>query len=191
MIGVLLAGGAGRRLEREGRGKAAVELAGRPLASYPLDALLAVCERVAVVCKPSTELPELDAAIERWDEPPEPRHPLVGMIHALERAAAPVLLCGADMPFVTADACRTVLMRAGGSGGARAVVASAGGTTQPVLGVYSPTALESLRSEPLDASLIDAVERLGPLRVALPPRLLAGVNTPGELTEAEEALRRA
>lgn len=191
MIGVLLAGGAGRRLERGGRGKAAVALAGRPLAAYPLDSLIAVSERVAVVCKPSTELPELDPVVERWDEPAEPRHPLVGMIHALERAGAPVLVCGADMPFVTADACRTLLMRAGGSGGAHAVVASAGGTTQPVFGVYSTTALESLRSEPPDVPLVEAVERLGPLRVALPPRLLSGVNTIEELAEAEQALSRA
>ena len=59
MIGVVLAGGWGTRL---GRGsKAAAIVAGRPLASYPVAALGAVCGRVAVVCKPDTELPELGA----------------------------------------------------------------------------------------------------------------------------------
>src|SRR5437764_7340068 len=101
-MGAVLAGGAGRRLGAES--KAAAELAGRPLASYPAAALGTVCERVAVVCKPSTELPELDG-VKRWDEPEEPRHPIAGIVHALERAAGPVLVCACDMPFVTADAC--------------------------------------------------------------------------------------
>ncbi|HYP47322.1 MAG TPA: NTP transferase domain-containing protein, partial [Thermoleophilaceae bacterium] len=57
VIGAVLAGGAGTRL---GRGsKAAVPLAGRPLASYPADALAAVCERVVIVCKRAGELPPL------------------------------------------------------------------------------------------------------------------------------------
>ena len=60
MIGAVLAGGAGSRL---GAGsKAAVMVGERPLVSYPLAALASVCERVAVVCKPDTELPELGEA---------------------------------------------------------------------------------------------------------------------------------
>ena len=90
MIGAVLAGGEGRRL---GSGsKAAAQLAGRPLVEYPLEALADVCERVAVVCKRGTCLPEL-TGVERWDEPDEPRHPLTGIVHALETAAAPVLIC--------------------------------------------------------------------------------------------------
>ena len=185
MIGAVLAGGAGRRL---GRGsKAAAPVAGRPLVAYPLEALGAVCERVAVVCKPDTELPDLDGA-ERWDEPPEPRHPLTGIVHALERAGGPVLVCAADMPFVTADACRTLLGAAGGSDGAAAAVATAGGVLQPVLGLYSPAALEPLRGAPEDAPLSETVERLAPVRVALPPALVRSVNTPEDLAEAESAL---
>ena len=116
-------------------------LAGRPLASYPLAALAVVCERVAVVCKPDTVLPELEA--ERWDEPAEPRHPLTGIVHALETAGSPVLVCAADMPFVTADACRTVLAAAGA---APAVVAVADGLLQPAFGMYAPAALAVLRA---------------------------------------------
>ena len=88
-----------------------------------------------MVCKRGTELPELDGA-ERWDEPDEPRHPLTGIVHALERADGPVLVCAADMPFVTADACRTLLEGAGGA--SPAVVAVAKGVLQPVLGLYAP-----------------------------------------------------
>jgi len=185
VIGAVLAGGLGRRMG--GEGKAALLLAGRPLVSYPLEAIGQVCERTAVVCKRDTDLPELDGA-ERWEEPDAPRHPLAGIVHALERAEGPVLVCGADMPYVTADAFRTLLMGAGASGGARAVVATAAGRTQPVLAVYAPAALPDLRSASEDAPLTETVAALRPTKVALPPRMLTGVNTPEELAEAEATL---
>ena len=184
MIGAVLAGGAGRSL---GHGsKAAAPLAGRPLVAYPIDALAAVCDRVAVVCEPDTELPALDA--ERWDEPPAPRHPLTGIVHALERAGGPVLVCAADMPFVTADACRTLMAAAGGSDGAPAAVAVAGGVLQPVLGVYAPAALGRFREAGEGSPLSQTVEALEPVRVAFPPGLVRSVNTPKELAEAEAQL---
>jgi molybdopterin-guanine dinucleotide biosynthesis protein A len=183
VIGALLAGGSGSRM---GTGsKPAVVLAGRHLIAYPADALGEVCERVAVVCKRDTELPELPG-VERWEEPDEPRHPLTGILHALERAQAPVLVCAADMPFVTADACRSLVQAAGT---APAVVATAESVLQPTLGLYAPAALELLREAPADAPLTRTVEALEPVRVALPPGLVASVNTPDELAEAEELLR--
>ena len=157
----------------------------RPLASYAVAALASVCERVAVVCKPDTELPELPGT-ERWDEPAEPRHPVAGIVHALERAEAPVLVCAADMPFVTGDACRTLLAAAGGGG--PAVVAVSEGVLQPVLGLYAPAALDALRSAPEDAALTATVEALDPVRVALPPAIVRSVNTPEDLAEAKNAL---
>jgi molybdopterin-guanine dinucleotide biosynthesis protein A len=182
VIGALLAGGSGRRLGAPS--KPAVALAGRPLAAYPAEALRAVCERVAVVCKADTQLPELDG-VERWDEPDEPRHPLTGIVHALASAGSPVLVCAADMPFVTADACRTLLAAAGA---APAVVAVADGVLQPTLGLYAPAALEPLRAAPADAPLTRTVEALRPARVALPGALVASVNTPEELAAAEARL---
>jgi molybdopterin-guanine dinucleotide biosynthesis protein A len=182
VIGVVLAGGGGTRL---GRGsKAAALLAGRPLASYPVAALAGSCERIAVVCKRATSLPDLPGT-ERWDEPDEPRHPLTGILHALETAGAPVLVCAADMPFVTADACRTLM---GAAGASPAVVATAAGVTQPTFGLYAPAALETLRLAAPDAPLTATVERLDPARVALPPALLFSVNTPEDLVEAEALL---
>lgn len=185
MIGAILAGGAGRRLGG-GRAKAAAELAGRPLVAYPLAALGAVCEPVAVVCKASTALPDTDGAL-RWDEPDEPQHPLTGIVHALERAGGPVLVCAADMPFVTADACRSLLTAAGG-GGSAAAVAVAGGVLQPVFGVYAPAALDVLGAAEPGAPLTVTVEALDPARVALPPAIVRSVNTPEELAEAEAEL---
>jgi molybdenum cofactor guanylyltransferase len=186
VIGAVLAGGSGTRL---GRGsKAAALLAGRPLVAYPVDALAQACERVAIVCKTDTVLPELPE-VERWDEPDSPRHPLTGIVHALETAQAPVLVCAADMPFVTADACRTLL---GAAESSPVVAATASGVLQPTFALYAPAALDRLRAAPGDAPLTRTVEALDPTRVALPPGLVRSVNTPEELAEAEaEALLRA
>ena len=182
VIGAVLAGGAGSRL---GGAKPTALLAGQPLVSYPLAALGEICERVAVVCKPATELPALDG-VERWDEPETPRHPLTGIVHALETAHGPVLVCAADMPFVTSEACRTLLEA---TGGALAVVATAGGVLQPLLGLYAPMALEALRAAPADAPLTATVESLHPARVALPPALVHSINTPEQLAKADRQLR--
>jgi molybdopterin-guanine dinucleotide biosynthesis protein A len=89
------------------------------------------------------------------------------------------------MPFVTAEACGTLLQAAGAR---PAVVATAEGVLQPVLGLYAPSALERLRAAPPDAPLTATVESLRPLRVALPPGLVRSVNTPEELAEAEALL---
>lgn len=185
MIGAVLAGGSGSRI---GGAKATRMLADRPLASYPAEALSAVCDRVAIVAKSDSELPELDS-VERWDEPAEPRHPLTGLIHALETAGQAVLVCAADMPFVTPDALATLLASAR-AGSAAAAVAVGAGRTEPVLGVYAPSALAALREASPDAPLTDTVDALDPVRVALPPALLRSVNTPAELDAAEAELSK-
>jgi molybdopterin-guanine dinucleotide biosynthesis protein A len=178
VIGVLLAG------EVNGGLGPSRELGGRPLASYPVEALAGVCDRVAVVCKRSTELPELPGT-ERWEEPDEPHHAAAGIVHALETAGGPVLVCAADMPFVTADACRTLLTATGTT---PAVVATGSGVLEPALGLYAPAALDVLRDAPEDAPLASTVEALNPARVALPPALLRSVDTLDELAEAEAEL---
>lgn len=182
MIGVVLAGGRGRRM---GAGKAALAIAGRPLISYPVDALQPVCERVVVVCKRDTELPPLDGA-ERWDEPDEPRHPLAGIVFALERAGGPVLVCAADMPLVTRDACTQV--GAALRPGASAAVAVAAGRLQPLLAAYAPEAGEHLRAAGPDEPLTATVERLAPVLVDVAPEAVFNVNTPADAAEAERRL---
>ena len=175
MNGAILAGGAGTRLG--GLSKAMVELDGRPLAAHVAGALREVCDPVAVVCKADTALPELPG-VQRWDEPPEPRHPLTGIVHALERAGGPVLVCAVDMPWVTADACRSLLDAAPGG---VAAVAAAEGELCPVFGVYAPDALASLRKARADAPLRETVAKLDPVRVAPPPPLLRSVNEQRDL----------
>src|SRR5271169_6084302 len=97
-IGVVLAGGRGIRM---GCSKSAVALRGRPLISYPLQALRAALGDVAVIGKPDLELPSLPGVMV-WIEPEEPRHPLIGIVEAIALAGGrPVLVCAVDLPFVT------------------------------------------------------------------------------------------
>jgi molybdopterin-guanine dinucleotide biosynthesis protein A len=184
VIGVVLAGGRGRRM---GGAKPSALLAGRPLVAYPAEALAGVSERVAVVCKADTELPSLPG-VERWDEPDEPRHPVAGIVFALERAEQPVLVCGADMPFVTGAVLESLAesLRAE----VPAVVAVAGGRLQPVLAAYAPSSLSVLRAAAADEPLTRIVERLDPVRVEVPERAALSVDTPEDLAAAARDLER-
>ncbi|HEX8065120.1 MAG TPA: NTP transferase domain-containing protein [Thermoleophilaceae bacterium] len=179
---MVLAGGRGRRI---GGGKPARTLAGRPLAARPAEALAAVCDRVAIVCKPSTDVPALPG-VERWDEPDGHSHPAVGIAHALERAGGPVLVCAADMPFVTAASCERVAAALGPAD--EVAVAVAGGVVQPLLAAYAPSALGALRAAAPDAPLTGTVESLRPRRVEVPAAEARSVDTPEELAAAEREL---
>src|SRR4051794_8830614 len=112
-----------------GGDKAGRLLRGRPLVAYPAEALAAGCRRGVVVAKPDVTLLALDG-VERWDEPFALSHPAAGIAYTLERAGEPVLVCAADMPFVTAEALRALLAAA-------PAVAVADGRLQPLLGAYA------------------------------------------------------
>ena len=152
---------------------------------WPLQALAAVCDRLAVVCKADTALPELPAAVQRWDEPDTPRHPLTGIVHALERAGEPVLVCAADMPFVTPDTLRALQA---GRGDAVAAVGRAGGHLQPLLALYTPDALDVLRGAGEDAPLTGTVRLLAPAVVEVPERDAISIDTPEGVRRAERLL---
>src|SRR4051794_783638 len=105
-IGVVLAGGAGRRL---GGGKAVVDLDGRPLLAYPRGALRAGAGAAAVVARSATGLPQLDSAVRIWLEPDEPRHPMTGVVRALKEARGRAVLCVAvDLPLVPPGVLRRI-----------------------------------------------------------------------------------
>jgi molybdopterin-guanine dinucleotide biosynthesis protein A len=98
--------------------------------------------QVAIVAKIDTELPSV-AGVTLWIEPNEPRHPLLGVVHALELAEGrPVLVCPVDLPFVSAGLIRRIIEA--GRGPAAAVIAARDGRTQPLLGCYHPEALGPL-----------------------------------------------
>jgi molybdopterin-guanine dinucleotide biosynthesis protein A len=184
-IGVVLAGGLGRRM---GGAKAMVELAGRPLVCYPLDALVAALEEVAVLAKADTELPSLPGAT-IWVEPQVYHHPLVGISQALALAGdRPVLVCAVDLPLVTPDLVRR--LAAEDPAGAPAVIASRRGEIQPLLGCYRPSSLELLEPA-LDRPLRELIAAIKPRLLEVDdPDLLFNVNEPADLPRAGAALER-
>ncbi len=187
-IGVILAGGRGDRI---GGAKATVELHGRPLISYPLEAVGRVLDEVVVIAKGDTELPSLPG-VTVWVEPQSTQHPLVGLIHAIELAGGrPVLICPADLPFVTEQVVHSLL--AAELEGAPAVIAASGGRIQPLLGRYLPRVTELLGGREIDSGVRvqEAIAALRPrlLEVA-DPEVLFNVNTPDDLLQAAAMLDR-
>jgi molybdopterin-guanine dinucleotide biosynthesis protein A len=152
-----------------------------------MEALSQACARVAVVCKRDTALPPLGLGVERWEEPDEPRHPAAGVVHALERVDEAVLVCAADMPFVTPDLCRQMADAAEETPQAAAVVAEAAGWLQPTFAVYRPGAADVLR-ESGNSQLTRLVQSLAPSLVYVPAGAVRSVDTPEALAAAEREL---
>jgi molybdopterin-guanine dinucleotide biosynthesis protein A len=182
--GAVLAGGAGRRM---GGPKPSVELAGRPLIGWALEALAGAGLDPVVVAKRDSPLPKLDCPV--VVEPDDPVHPLAGVIAALEAVASPTVIIAADMPFVPAQ-----LLSWLASLDAPVAVAEGGGRLHPLLGRYEPAVLGGLRSA-LEGgrSMRAAALALHPLivgeaeirRFGPPERILFNVNDPNDLDRAE------
>jgi molybdopterin-guanine dinucleotide biosynthesis protein A len=184
-IGIVLAGGAGRRI---GGDKAMVELEGRPLLHYPIAVLRAVLDEVAVVAKQSTILPTLDVEVAIWLEADEPRHPLAGVIHALRCARGrPVVVVAGDMPFVTRGLV-TALARERARG-AVAVVPRAAGQLQPLCARYDPRALMAFTGCDFGAPVSDVVAALSPRIIDWPDdEPFFNVNHPEDILQAAALL---
>lgn len=186
-IGAVLAGGAGSRM---GGSKAIVQLAGRPLISYPLRAIAEAGLEPLVIAKAATELPEMDARVVR--EQPEDHHPLHGVIAALRVAdGRPVLIVACDMPLLSAELLRWL---AGLPGTA---IPRAGGILQPLLARYEATAEPALSAAVRGGlSAQAAALALGPRVIeeaelaafGAPERLLLNVNDERDLARAASLL---
>jgi molybdopterin-guanine dinucleotide biosynthesis protein A len=163
-----------------------VELAGRPLVAYPLDAAAAAGLPAVVVAKAASALPVLEVPV--IHEPEQPRHPLCGIVAALRERRSPLLAVGCDMPFLTGELL-TLLARSR----SRATVLAVGGATQPLPALYLPEHLPALELA-LDRSfsLRETLASLHPLvlgerelrRLGDPRRLLFGVNDDRDLRTA-------
>jgi molybdenum cofactor guanylyltransferase len=184
-IGVVLAGGGGRRI---GGDKAMVELEGRPLLHYPLAVLRSVLDDVAVVAKQSTILPALEADVAVWLEADEPRHPLAGIVHALRCAGGrPVVAVAGDMPFVTRGLVAALARQR--ARGAPAVVPRASGHLQPLCARYEPRALTALAACDFTAPVRDVVAALSPRFVEWPDdEPFFTINHPEDILQAAALL---
>jgi molybdenum cofactor guanylyltransferase len=173
----VLAGGLGRRIGGE---KAIVDLARRPLISYPLAAANAAGLDAVVVAKRHTRLPDLEVPI--LLEPDEPTHPLVGVVTALERFQT-ILAIPCDMPFLSAnDLAALAAMPTG--------VATLT-PNQPFPSLYRRVSLPQLREAiQAGASVRSTLAHFShaPAAIASTRQAQFTVNTPDDLAEAERQL---
>ena len=186
-LAAILAGGAGSRM---GEPKATVDLAGRPLLAYAVAAARAAGLAPFVVAKEGTELPELDCSL--LIEPDAPRHPLTGIVAALEHAGTPIVVLACDAPLVPPD-----LLAALAS--ARSPLAMPEDPRpQPLVARYSPSLLDRLRAaRDADRPLVEVCESIGGLRLGEsrlellgdPEEMFANANEPADLERLEGVLR--
>jgi len=175
-ICAILAGGASRRM---GTPKTTIELAGRPLVSYPVAAARAAGLRPVVVVKVMTPMPPLDCDF--VTEPESPRHPAAGIVAALERLDEPLVVMPCDLPLLGPG----ILGELAGHEGNLVTV-----ETQPLLGRYTPAILGKVWEALAEAQSMQAIiESLGTDVLAGPPEpQLQNINTPEDLQAAEAAL---
>jgi molybdopterin-guanine dinucleotide biosynthesis protein A len=189
-VGVLLAGGASRRM---GSDKSSLLFGERPMALRPAEALGQLTDTLVQIG--GEAVPGLGWTVL------EDLRPGLGPAAGLETAlasfpGAAVVICGVDLPFVSAALLRHALERLDGR------VAAAPrfeGRWHALAAAYSPALLPALTSW-LDAGrrdlqgLLDevgavAIEGRELERFGDPAVLLANVNTPAELRAAEARLR--
>ena len=180
----VLAGGAGSRL---GGAKATALLGGRPLIEHVLGAAREGGLEPVVVAKADSPLPALDCRL--LIEPQQPRHPLLGVVTALRELREPaVVVCAADMPFVTGPLLAWLAAQE-----EPLVVTSAGGELQPLLGRYEASLLARLEAALAEGlSMREVAWQLGARiagaaeleRFGDPVRLCSSINTPAELAAA-------
>jgi molybdenum cofactor guanylyltransferase len=176
---VVLAGGLGSRI---GGNKALVQLAGRPLISYPITAAQTAGLPVVVVAKRSTRLPPLDIPL--LLEPDEPTHPLLGILTALQR-----------LPAIIAIPCDMPLLR---SAELAALAASPADVAtlwrnQPFPSLYRRALLRQLRQAVEAGASVRSTQTQSPpasaATAAMDKASQLAVNTPADIARAEAILR--
>lgn len=182
LAGVVLAGGASRRM---GRDKATLTVAGRfggrTLVEHLTNVVSQRCAPVFVVAAQRQPLPELPARVLRDEVPGQGPLPALGLglRAAADAGAERAFVCAVDMPFLTP----AVIDLLAGSPGADIVLARAG--RDHYLAAVYDTALATT----VDALVAGGERRVGALvgaveaqRIELAdPALLANLNSPEDV----------
>jgi molybdopterin-guanine dinucleotide biosynthesis protein A len=147
-MGVLLAGGASRRM---GSDKASVEVCGRPMSAWVIQALRAVCDRVVAAGRPDG----LEGIEGLADPVSERRGPLAGLVAALEQAGStPVLVVATDQPWVRPETLQRLVLTASEL---PVVPISTDGVRQTTCALYPPGILPVALDELLAGGSIQSV----------------------------------
>lgn len=195
-LGVLVAGGSGRRLA-QGRPKAHATLAGETLLARALAALAPACGEVVISLSPGVVAPDpLPDGVFVTHDREGTKGPLAGLVAGLEaRPFEIAIVLGVDFPLARTAALAAIAARLERHA---AVVPSPLGRAQPLFAAYSRAALAPLVQalERGEQALVPAVLALDPLMLddAALARLEGGlgnflnVNRPEDLAEAAKRL---
>lgn len=147
-IGIVLAGGRGRRLDTAAPpgGKAALELAGRSFVERIVSTVAAEVDHVIVVAAPGQAVPALPDGVEIVRDSEPGGGPLAGLRDGLAVAAGrnppprTAFVCGCDAPLLGRAVVR-LLVRRGLDPGAAWVVPECDGHPQVLLSAIAPSLL--------------------------------------------------
>ena len=184
--GIVLAGGAGRRL---GRPKAGVVLDGRTLVERAVEALRPHCGALLVVSRPEVELPALHAAVcHDRTGPDAPLNALATGLAALDAGDVLVLAC--DLPYAQPVVDRLALEPPGVTAVARD---RASRQWQPLCARYPRLAALEVCERLLasgELRLLPLVEALGASAIDATDEELANVNSSHDLARVTALMRR-
>jgi molybdopterin-guanine dinucleotide biosynthesis protein A len=184
LYGVVLAGGASRRM---GRDKAALEYLGRSQVAIAFDLVSRHCQRAFVSVRPDQTNDPTRAALPQIVDQAAGLGPIAGI--AAAQAAFPEaawLVVACDLPFL-GDAAIARLVAARGAHGIVAYRSEHDGLPEPLCAIYEP----STRAGILDAIARDSrcprkfvIASGVPLLEQADPAALDNVNTPQEFASA-------
>ena len=189
LYGVVLAGGASRRM---GRDKAALEYLGRSQVAIAFDLVSRHCQRAFVSVRPDQTNDPTRAALPQVVDQVAGLGPIAGI--AAAQAAFPEaawLVVACDLPFL-GDAAIARLVAARGAHGIVAYRSEHDGLPEPLCAIYEP----STRAGILDAIAHDrrcprkfVIASGVPLLEQADPAALDNVNTPQEFASAAARLK--
>jgi molybdopterin-guanine dinucleotide biosynthesis protein A len=170
--GIVLAGGAGRRM---GRPKAGVVFDGVAMVERAVSQVRPVCGRVVVVSRPEVVLPLMPVEVV-FDQ--REGGPLAALWTGLATVSAPqVIVVACDLP--NADPAVALLAEVDRP----TVLVDEDGRAQPLCARYDRAAALDAAASLLDAGehrMSELVTALGPALVPAPPGALRNVNRPGD-----------
>jgi len=195
-VGLIVAVLAGGRSRRMGRDKAAIDVDGESMLKKVCKAAGEVGFHVLVVGRERAELPsDLRGWIDAMPDDGEPRGPLGGLATALRAdAGTDVILCGCDLPLVTAKCFEWLVSETLSSEGeaVQAVIPLINGREQLLFGWYSADVLSIVmrQLETDQLAMRQLLTRLKVRFVDVPPHLasaLQDVDTMEELRQLNDA----